>query len=103
MSNPDASVSKSDLVRIVTIDLESKVVSQYLYQQEGGAKTYSNTAITALSASQFLVAERDDDFYKDNSQAFKRIYKINLQHVKAVFAINHIAIRPFRLVLWIVE
>jgi len=32
MSNPDASVSKSDLVRIVMIDLESKVVSQYLYQ-----------------------------------------------------------------------
>lgn len=80
MSNPDASVSKSDLVRIVMIDLESKVVSQYLYQQEGGAKTYSNTAITALSSTQFLVAERDDDFYKDNPQAFKRIYKINLQH-----------------------
>jgi len=80
MSNPDASVSKSDLVRIVMIDLESKVVSQYLYQQEGGPKAYSNTAITALSASQFLVAERDDDFYKDNPQAFKRIYKINLQH-----------------------
>ncbi|MGO3383965.1 MAG: esterase-like activity of phytase family protein [Acinetobacter guillouiae] len=80
MSNPNASVSKSDLVRIVMIDLESKVVSQYLYQQEGGAKTYSNTAITALSSTQFLVAERDDDFYKDNPQAFKRIYKINLQH-----------------------
>lgn len=25
-----------------------------------------------------LVAERDDDFYKDNSNAFKRIYKIYL-------------------------
>jgi hypothetical protein len=80
MSNPDVSAAQSDLVRIVVIDLQTQAISQYLYRQEGGAKAYSNTAITALSATQFLVAERDDDFYKDNSQAFKRIYKINLKH-----------------------
>ena len=78
MSNPDASVNKSDLVRIVMIHLETQAISQYLYKQEGGVKAYSNTAITALNSNSFLVAERDDDFYKDNPQAFKRIYKINL-------------------------
>ena len=75
MSNPDSSVSKSDLVRIVMINLESRAISQYLYCQEN--KGHSNTAIVALSHTEFLVAERDDDFYKDNSQAFKRVYKID--------------------------
>jgi hypothetical protein len=78
MSNPDPSVTKSDLVRIVMIDLETKTVSQYLYRQEGGDQVYSCTAIVALNQQQFLVAERDDDFYMDNPQAFKRVYKIDL-------------------------
>ena len=78
MSNPDSSVTQSDLVRIVMINLENKAISQYLYKQEG--KSYSNTAIIALSAYEFLVAERDDDFYKDNPQAFKRVYKIDIRN-----------------------
>lgn len=78
MSNPDASVASSDLVRIILIDLQTKAISQYLYQQEADSKQHSNTAITALNSTSFLVAERDDDFYKDNPKAFKRVYKINL-------------------------
>ena len=78
MSHPDASVANSNLVRIVMIDLESQAISQYLYQQEQGSTTHSNTAITALNSNSFLVAERDDDFYKDNPKAFKRVYKISL-------------------------
>ena len=78
MSNPDSSVTQSDLVRIVMINLKNKAISQYLYKQEG--KAYSNTAIIALSAYEFLVAERDDDFYKDNPQAFKRVYKIDIRN-----------------------
>lgn len=78
MSNPDASVAGSDLVRIILIDLQTKAISQYLYQQEADSKQHSNTAITALNSTDFLVAERDDDFYKDNPKAFKRVYKINL-------------------------
>ena len=76
MSNPDSSASKSDLVRIVMINLENKAISQYLYRQENIG--HSNTAIVALNQHEFLVAERDDDFYKDNPQAFKRVYKIDL-------------------------
>ncbi|AWL28620.1 esterase-like activity of phytase family protein [Acinetobacter defluvii] len=80
MDNPDSSTNKSDLTRIVTIDLASKVIKQYLYKQEGGAKAYSNSAITALSNTSFLVLERDGDFYKDNPDVFKRVYKIDLRH-----------------------
>ena len=75
MSNPDSSASKSDLVRIVMINLENKAISQYLYRQENIG--HSNTAIMALNQHEFLVAERDDGFYKDNPQAFKRVYKID--------------------------
>ena len=78
MSNPDSSVTKSDLVRIVMIHLENKSISQYLYRQE--IKSNSNTAIVALNDHQFLVSERDDDFYKDNPQAFKRVYKIDISN-----------------------
>ncbi len=79
MDNPSTAVNKSDLTRIVTIDLATKKVKQYLYKQEGGALAYSNSAITALSNTSFLVLERDGDFYKDNAQAFKRVYKIDLR------------------------
>ncbi|RZG47001.1 esterase-like activity of phytase family protein [Acinetobacter wuhouensis] len=87
MSNPNSSFAKSDLVRIVMINLENKQVSQYLYKQEGIA--YSNTAITALSSNEFLVAERDDDFYKDNPQAFKRVYKIDIRNATDLESIQN--------------
>ena len=80
MDNPNAEVNKSDLTRIVTIDLATKAVKQYLYKQEGGAKAYSNSAISALSNTSFLVLERDGDFYKDNPEVFKRVYKIDLRN-----------------------
>ena len=87
MSNPDVSVTKSDLVRIVMINLENKEISQYLYKQE--IKGNSNTAIVALNDHQFLVAERDDDFYKDNSNAFKRVYKIDVKEATNLECIQH--------------
>ena len=87
MSNPNSSFSKSDFVRILMINLENKQVSQYLYKQEGIA--YSNTAITALSSNEFLVAERDDDFYKDNPQAFKRVYKIDIRNATDLESIQN--------------
>lgn len=79
MSNPNKSVIHSDLTRIVMIDLETKQASQYLYRQEANTTVHSNTAIVALNNNSFLVSERDDDFYKDNPQAFKRVYKIDLR------------------------
>lgn len=88
MSNPDASVNHSDLTRIVMIHLETHQISQYLYRQDISQNVHSNTAISALSATQFLVAERDDDFYKDNPQAFKRVFKINIDAATNLEAIE---------------
>jgi hypothetical protein len=56
MSLPNKSVNKSTLTRIVTINLETGKVAQYLYQQE--LPENSNSGIIALSATQFLVLER---------------------------------------------
>lgn len=86
MSNPDSAVTKSDLVRIIMINLENNAISQYLYRQE--IKANSNTAIVALNAHSFLVAERDDDFYKDNPKAFKRVYKIDIRDATDVEVIQ---------------
>lgn len=79
MSNPDASSNQSTLTRIVMINLHTKKVEQYLYRQDSSEKVHSNTCITALSQTEFLVAERDDDFYKDNKNAFKRVFKIDTE------------------------
>ncbi|MCG7560174.1 esterase-like activity of phytase family protein [Pseudoalteromonas sp. McH1-42] len=74
--NPSKAVKDLDIVRIVTVNLETKAVGQYLYKQEKNQN--SNSGIVALSASEFLVIERDGAFYNTTPDAMKRIYKINL-------------------------
>lgn len=76
MSLPNKNVNKSTLTRIVTIDLETGKIAQYLYQQE--IKENSNSAIIALSNTQFLVLERDGLFYKDSANVMKNVYRIDL-------------------------
>lgn len=77
MNLPDSSVNKSTLTRIVSIDLASGKMQQFLYRQEG--KAFANSAIIALNNHEFLVLERDEGFYlKDPTKAMKRVYKINL-------------------------
>lgn len=51
ISNPDKSVNNNTLTRIVTINLATGAIGQYLYQQEIAQN--SNSAIVALSNSQF--------------------------------------------------
>ncbi|WP_440053076.1 esterase-like activity of phytase family protein [Pseudoalteromonas sp. T1lg65] len=76
MHNPNGAVKNSDLVRIITINLESRKASQFLYRQE--KKQNSNSGIVALSDQEFLVIERDGTFFSQNPNAMKRIYKIKL-------------------------
>ena len=76
MSLPNKNVNKSTLTRIVTINLETGKVAQYLYQQE--VTENSNSAIVALSDTQFLVLERDGLFYKDTPDVMKKVYRIDL-------------------------
>ena len=84
MYNPDKSVKDLDLTRIVTIDIESGEISQYLYRQEKNQN--SNSEIVALSDTDFLVIERDGSFLyggpdgaeNANPDAQKRVYRIDL-------------------------
>lgn len=76
MYNPSSAVKVNDIVRIVTVHLETGAVSQYLYKQE---KTQnSQSGIVALSATEFLVIERDGNFYNEDPTAMKHIYKIDI-------------------------
>lgn len=93
MSNPNGPANKSNLTRIVAVDLESKAVAQYLYRQgieseDISGQEYSNSAIVALSDTSFLVLERDGAFHRDNPQAFKRVYKIDLRTATNLEAIT---------------
>lgn len=67
---------RSDLTRIVTVNLQTGKVAQYLYRQEQAQN--SNSAIKALSATRFLVLERDGAFYHSNPDAMKHVYKIDI-------------------------
>lgn len=75
---PDKKVQNLDITRIVTVNLETGEIGQYLYKQELNGN--SNCAIVALSATSFLVLERDGEFPSLNPNAFKRVYKIDLNN-----------------------
>jgi len=84
MYNPGSAVKDLDITRIVTVNLESGDIGQYLYRQE---KTQnSNSEIVALSATQFLVIERDGSFLYGGPNgaeaaapdAQKQVYRIDL-------------------------
>ncbi len=82
LENPDNGVLGSKLTRIVSINLETGLIGQYLYKQD--KKQNSNSEIVALTATQFLVIERDGDLLnggskKASSSAQKLIYKIDLR------------------------
>jgi hypothetical protein len=76
LDNPSS--NRSDLTRIVTINIASGAVSQYLYKQEIGSN--SNSAIKALSATSFLVLEGDGAFYNSTPTAMKYVYKIDISN-----------------------
>lgn len=76
MYNPSSAVKNLNLVRLVTIDLQTNVVSQYLYQQEKNQN--SNSGIASLSDHEFLVIERDGKFLRDDEKAMKHIYRIDM-------------------------
>lgn len=58
--NPTSAIGSINLVRIVTVNLETGALAQFLYRQE--AAGLANSEITALSATSFLVIERDTGF-----------------------------------------
>ncbi len=76
MYNPtNAGATNKTLTRIVTFELATGNTNQYLFKQE--INDNSNSEITALSATEFLVVERDGNFSGDGP-VMKHIYRINL-------------------------
>jgi hypothetical protein len=66
-------------VRIVTVDLRTKAMHEYLYLLTNPAATVSAVSeITALSDTKFLVDERDGSQGGPGTATFKNLYEIDL-------------------------
>jgi len=84
LTNPDKAAHKGDLTRIVMVNLSNGRIEQYLYRQEKTEN--SNSEISALTANQFLVLERDGSFLfggpdgisKAKPNAQKQVYRVDL-------------------------
>ncbi|MBK0368786.1 esterase-like activity of phytase family protein [Flavobacterium agrisoli] len=80
--NPsNAGAINKTLTRIVTFDIATGKTKQYLYKQE--LDNNSNSEICALSATQFLLVERDGNFSGDGV-VMKHIYKIDISQATDV-------------------
>lgn len=75
MDNPDESGRLSSLVRMVTINLVSGQIAQYLYRLDNAAHVTSG--IVALNDHEFYLIEHDRKFPLQDKSAQKLIYKIN--------------------------
>lgn len=76
MDNPDKSGRLSSLVRMVTINLVSGQIAQYLYRLDHAAHVTSG--IVALNDHEFYLIEHDRKFPLQDKSAQKLIYKINI-------------------------
>ena len=77
LHNPTSAVGSINLTRIVTVNIDTGAVAQYLYKQD--AAGLANSEIVALSATSFLVIERDTKFYGiDSGTIRKNVYKVDL-------------------------
>ncbi|MBR0567519.1 esterase-like activity of phytase family protein [Azoarcus sp. L1K30] len=76
--NPSkAAVGSINLTRIVTINIETGATAQYLYRQD--AAGLANSEIVALTATSFLMVERDTKFFGIDTGAIrKNVYKVDL-------------------------
>ena len=85
MDNPDKSGRLSSLVRIVTINLVSGQITQYLYRLDKAEHVTSG--IVALSNHEFYLIEHDRKFPLQDKSAQKLIYKIDIAQATDIEAI----------------
>ena len=85
MDNPDKSGRISSLVRIVTINLVSGQIAQYLYRLDNAQHVTSG--IVALSNHEFYLIEHDRKFLLQDKSAQKLIYKIDLSQATDIEAL----------------
>ncbi len=94
MDLPTKAVRSLDITRIVSVNLETGAVSQYLYQQEKNAN--SNSELMALSAHEFILIERDGSFLYGGPNgtegatpdAMKHVYRIDISAATDLEAID---------------
>ncbi|MDY0107296.1 MAG: esterase-like activity of phytase family protein [Giesbergeria sp.] len=85
--NPSSAVGSINLTRIVTVNIDTGATAQYLYRQD--AAGLANSEIVALSATSFLVIERDTKFFGiDTGTVRKNVYKVDLARATNVDASN---------------
>ncbi|MFN4117252.1 esterase-like activity of phytase family protein [Acidovorax sp.] len=85
--NPTSAIGSINLTRIVTVHLETGARAQYLYKQD--AAGLANSDIVALSATTFLVIERDTKFFgRDTGTVRKNLYKIDIAKATNVDALT---------------
>ena len=75
--NPNKDTKKSNLTRLVRINLATGQIEQFIYQQ---TEADSNSGIVAIDKDTFYVIERDGDFPKDNANAVKKVFKVDLRN-----------------------
>ena len=76
MDNPDESGRLSSLVRIVTINLVSGKIAQYLYRLDNPKHVASG--IVAINGHEFYLIEHDRKFPLQEESATKLIYKVDI-------------------------
>lgn len=85
LDNPDGSGRVSSLARIVTIDLHSGQIAQYLYRLD--QPHHVTSGIAALSNHEFYLIEHDRKFPLQDQSAQKLIYKIDISQATDIEAI----------------
>lgn len=76
LDNPDKSVRQSALTRIVTINLKTGQIGQYIYRRNHAK--YVNSGITAINDHEFYVIEHDRKFPLVDTNVEKHVYKIDI-------------------------
>lgn len=81
--NPDKSVKrKATICRIVFLELATGKIQEYLYALE--SPDVSNSEITAITNTTFLVLERDGNMPGKDANCSKKIYKIDVSNATDV-------------------
>lgn len=86
MNNPDKSGHGSSLTRIITINLKSGQIAQYLYRLDVAEHVVSG--LVALSDDEFYLIEHDRKFPLQDESAKKFIYKINISQATDIETIT---------------
>ena len=87
MDNPSKESRDSDLTRIVTINLATGQIAQFLYRLNTTKHVIS--AITAINSHEFYVIEHDRKMPLQTDDAQKHIYKVDISQATDIAKVNN--------------